>query len=151
MLSDLIVWDRNFERLRRHVLTELSFELATHNGLHRWVDEQRHAGMRGSLDASRRRRLNDIGFLFTLDVDTLAAQTWELHFAHFEAQVKKDAEYAPSRYGASRRMYAWVQRQNALIEAGAMDSNRLARLHQLTPRLFRKGHRRHRSNMSVGA
>lgn len=132
-------------------MTELSFELATHNGLHCWVDEQRHAGMRGSLDPSRRRRLNDIGFLFTLDADALAAQTWELHFAHFEAQVKKDTEYTPSRYGASRRMYGWVQRQNALIERGAMDPHRLVRLQQLTPRLFRKGPRRHRSNQSVAA
>lgn len=142
MLSEIALWDKNFERLRRHMAEELSFELGTHNRLHPWVTEQRHAGMRGNLDAARRQRLLAIGFLFTIDADALAAQTWELHFSRLGNILSQDPGFSPGRYGATRRMHRWVQRQNEHIRAGTLDASRFDRLQNLAPHLFRKRRRR---------
>lgn len=93
-----------------------------------WVGEQRKRFVAGDLEDSRKRRLDDLGFIWNpLD------EKWEEAYLLFGKFVEQNKHcLVPSRYLVNEnKLGSWVVRQRKLMAKGRLDEEKISRLDSL--------------------
>jgi len=96
-----------------------------------WVNHQRSYNAHGLLRADRKKRLDEIGFLFSFE--DLFDEAWESKFNQLK-QLKGQERSRSRRTWASsdqRDLVDWEVRQHNLMRLGRLDKEREARLRKI--------------------
>ena len=125
-------WEKGFTQLRQYVDRHGNARVAVDqkaNGfnLGRWVATQRRFHSKGTLDAVRRRRLEELpGWTWDPQADQ-----WEIGFASLLAYVERHGDTLVPQSYRINGLGAWVGAQRAKYAKSALDADRVRRLEKL--------------------
>ncbi len=127
MLKDL----RAFKARHGHCRVRARFP--DHPGLGKWVIKQRVQYRRGTLAATRRRILDNLGFVWRDRRSTASDAVWERKYAALAEFKRRHGHCLPIVPGLRqpRILRPWVGRQRTLYRQGRLDPERRQRLERL--------------------
>jgi hypothetical protein len=123
-------WMRRFHELeafkKEHGHCNLPRKSKTHAALGHWVHNQRQTKKRGKLGEEWIRRLDELGFIWSLEA------LWEKRFSELEAFTKEHGHCNPSVLSkAHATLGNWVSTQRHRRKQGRLSKERIRRLDEL--------------------
>ncbi len=129
-------WEEGFSRLREYVerhgdaRVPTSYKVDGYN-LGRWVCKQRGSYLKGTFEADRQQRLQDLpGWAWDAD-----AAKWEDGFQRLREYVERhgDARVRKSYTVDGYRLGGWINNQRTIYSRGTLEADRQQRLTDLSP------------------
>jgi Fe2+ transport system protein FeoA len=126
-------WEENFGRLKRYsedhgeCFVPQAYAAEDGTKLGEWVNNQRRAHSKLTLDLERTRRLEELGFAW----DPLEA-SWENHFDLFKSYSEENGCAVPQKYETEdgTKLGEWVNNQRRAFSMGTLNSERTRRLEE---------------------
>jgi hypothetical protein len=126
-------WEQRLEELKQykasHGTCAVPYRWAKNTQLANWVFRQREHRKAGKLSEERIVQLDDIGFLWGVDISVSKDHRWEMKYNELiEYKAQTGHCRVPNAYRANQQLANWVRKQRELRKKGRLTRERIERL-----------------------
>jgi hypothetical protein len=127
-------WEENYDKLKKfqeiHNTCCVPYKVDKH--LNIWVHTQRATNRENTLSLERKRRLDELGFKWTMKDRELAQKEglWQEHYEQLKKFKEIHGHMNPTRE-VDRKLDRWVRKQRETYKSGLLSKDRIQKLEEL--------------------